>query len=292
MKKYCVYLLMVIFLAVCVCNIFGQTVTDSAKPVTTITAEQVLESAKIAIRKNYRLETLKSLSIEFDTATTTITKNNERMESTSERKLSISFPNQIRDEELTNYPTNQNLKILQLDVNRYSNTSETLIDGKPFYFGSNLSSLVPKYTKEQQIASLKSLTFQTVFPITLDTSLYDYKLSFKYIGEAESKDGKADVIEVTQEDNAEKFQMFFDKKSRLLVMTTEKFFEPLVLKREINITTYYSEYKEVNGLLVAHKIIVQTNNFMTRESKITKFEINPTFKAKFFEVKEEQINPF
>jgi outer membrane lipoprotein-sorting protein len=55
--------------------------------------------------------------------------------------------------------------------------------------------------------------------------------------------------------------------------------------KEIEKKYFFSDYRVEDGLLVAHKVIVEQNGKVVAETEIKKFQFNPTFKADFFEVK-------
>ncbi len=292
MKKLKIQLLSSLLCIVFICQVSGQRVLSvSSNETSKITAEQVLGAARLVTRKNFKSENIKSLILEVDSITTISKANSEKKEYTNESKLFLLLPNQIRSEVYSDYSTNQQISIEKLDSTKYSLTSDTLVDGKPFYFGSNLSSIIPKITDEQKIASLKAKVFVGVFPITLDYSWHQ-GLSLKYLGEVETGQGKADMILLTGKDGTT-YQLFFDRKSHLLTNVIETFFEPFLVKKETVRKYFYSDYREAHGLLIAHKISVQTEVFsMTEDRRITKFQVNPSFKSNLFEVTEENVNLF
>ncbi len=292
MKRFIACILGIVFFILSHQCVFPQSAASQGPEATKhMSAKAIIEAAMKSTRKNFNIGRLESLTLEMESVTTTVKGNNEKSQSTGESRISIKFPDQIRFEVYTDFSTNQNLSVVKLDKTRFSTSVETLVDGKPFYFGSNLGSVAPKFTKGQQIASLRTRVFQAIFPITLETDLYP-DLIFTYVGEAESRDGKANVIEVSEKDGNRQFRLFFEKKNQHLVMMVEKYFDSIVQKKEVEKTYYYSDFKEVRGILFPHKIVTQTGKFMTEELSVKKLEFNPSFKANFFEVKDEKINPF
>lgn len=267
--------------------VFAQNKTTLSK--SEATAEQILERARSLVNKNNKAKDIKSVSMEFTFSKTMTIDEGHIKESLGDIKLFISLPNQIRIEEFTDFTTNQQLYTEIFDSPKYSVTSDVLVNGKPFAFGSNLSSIAPKFTKEQQVNFLHQRIFGNIFPIFFQNSLYQ-KLKFNYIGEAQSKDFKAYILEASDKNNV-KYNLFFDKQTHMLLVITERFINYLT-NIETERRTYYKDYKEVNGLLVAHKITIQTGNIMTEVRELRKLEINPTFKPSLFEIKEDKINPY
>lgn len=254
-----------------------------------VKAEEIIERARTLISRNVKTEELKKLSLEFDSTRITPGQNGEDRHINVETKLFAAFPNQIRLEIFSDFTTNQHLFTEILNLPRYSQTSDVFVGGKPFNFASNLSDIVPKSTKEKRIASIKEVAFSITFPLILQSSWYQ-NLEFKFVGEAESRDGKADVVEVTNENNT-KYRLFFDKQSHLPVMMVGNLKHP-VTNKEIERKYYYSDYREQSGLLIAHKIITQLGDKVFEERRLKKLQINPTFKSNLFEVKEDKVNPY
>jgi hypothetical protein len=249
----------------------------------------LIEKAKSLIYKDIDAKSIKSIALETSSTNDKKLKNGEIKRNTRESKLFITFPNQIRIEEYTDYSTNQHLSTEILNFPRVSITSDVLVNGQPFAFGNNLSGIIPKLTKEQRIDLIKTKVFNIIFPLLLQ-SYWNDDLKFNYIGEAVSKDFKADIVEVIHKDG-DKFQLLFDKTSNLPIMMLQKFINPIT-KTETERKTYYLDYKKINGILVAHKIIVQTGDTETEERQLKKIELNPTFKPNLFEIKEDKINPY
>lgn len=190
-----------------------------------------------------------------------------------ETKLFAALPNQMMLEVFSDFTSNQHLKKETLNADRYSETSSILVNGQPINPVLNL----PPVTKEQQIASLRQRIFTSLFPVVLQSSWYQ-DLDFKFVGEAELKEGNANVIEATDKNNT-KFRLFFDKENHYPVVMSEKVFNPKTNKG-FERNYYFSDHREAGGLLVAHKIVFRVAGMMTEERQITKFQVNPAFKSK------------
>src|SRR5205085_2243100 len=137
-----------------------------------------------------------------------------KIQGTAETELSAMLPDKIRQAYSGDYSTNQSKILLILNGNQLHSKVDVFVGGKPVNtdFGAVTS-------KEEKISQLRYETFLTIFPITLDASWY-IPLEFQYIGGAESKDGKADVIEAVLSNNT-KYRLFFDQQTHLLLLMTQ-----------------------------------------------------------------------
>jgi hypothetical protein len=144
--------------------------------------------------------------------------------------------------------------------------------------------------KKQLIQDKREEVFFILFPILLESS-HLFPLEFKHVGKAELGGEKADVLEAALNKEI-KIRLFFDEKTRLLKMLlTESKFKNGSESEE---KRFYSDYKNVEGLMIAKKINIETKqiskrlNFQSVEELILKsVKINPTFKPSFFEVKKK-----
>ena len=140
-------------------------------------------------------------------------------------------------------------------------------------------------------------------------------VEYKYAGESEVEDAQADVIDVTA---PEKFsvRIFFDKKSHLPLLLSYRGPKPRVVTmtrppggslkpedikkhreeaekkmqaegpaapEEVDFYIRLSEHKKVGGLMLPHKLTFLTENEVAEEFEISKYELNPQFKADLFE---------
>lgn len=131
--------------------------------------------------------------------------------------------------------------------------------------------------------------------------------TFSYAGEAESPDGKADVLNA-KVPVGPALQLYFDQKSHRLLMLTYKGKRPRVLthtggappteeelqKRmkeseeeaakqpDVEYQTRFSNYKEVSGIWLPHTISKGIESETNEELTITKVKINPSLKPEKF----------
>lgn len=143
------------------------------------------------------------------------------------------------------------------------------------------------------------------------STLTSFPVEYSYAGEAESPDGKADVLDVKGANNFA-VQLFLDQKTHKPLMLTYKgrkarvimqtmqgpprseeevkkqiaeaevkaAAEPLV---EYQVT--FGDYRDVNGISLPHRLTKSVENEVNEEWEITKFKINPQLKPEKFEKK-------
>ena len=140
-------------------------------------------------------------------------------------------------------------------------------------------------------------------------------VEYKYAGESEVEDAKADVIDVTGPD---KFavRVFFDKNSHLPLLLSYRGPKPRTvtmtrhsggppkaeeLKKiqedaqnkmlaetpavpeEVEFYIRLTDHKKVGGIMLPHKLTFLTENEVSEEFEISKYQLNPQFKADHFE---------
>jgi len=140
-------------------------------------------------------------------------------------------------------------------------------------------------------------------------------VEYKYAGESEVEDAKADVVDVTGPDNFS-VRVFFDQSSHLplllsyrgpkprTVMLTRQASEkakPEDIKKvreeaekkmaaetpgvpeEVDFYIRLTDHKKVGGLILPHKLTFLTDTEVSEEFEISKYQVNPQFKADLFE---------
>lgn len=141
-------------------------------------------------------------------------------------------------------------------------------------------------------------------------------VEYKYAGESDVEDVQADVIDVTAPDNFS-VRIFFDKKSHLPLLLSYRGPKPRVMTmtrqageaarspeemkkareeaekkmqaeappalEEVDFYIRLTEHKKVGGLMLPHKLTFLTDTEVSEEFEITKYQLNPQFKADQFE---------
>ncbi|HEX3248946.1 MAG TPA: hypothetical protein VHS05_05925 [Pyrinomonadaceae bacterium] len=140
-------------------------------------------------------------------------------------------------------------------------------------------------------------------------------VEYKYAGESEVEDAKADVIDVIGPDNFT-VRVFFDKSSHLPLLLSYRGPKPRVVTmtrqagerakpeeikkiredaekqmhaeappvpEEVDFYIRLTDHKKVGGLMLPHKLTFSTDTEVSEEFEISKYQFNPQFKADLFE---------
>src|SRR6185503_14223094 len=142
-----------------------------------------------------------------------------------------------------------------------------------------------------------------------------FAVDYKYAGESDVEDAQADVIDVTGPDNFS-VRIFFDKKSHLPLLLSSRGPKPRIMTmtreshgprspedvkkareeaekkmqaeapaapEEVDFYIRLADHKKVGGLMLPHKLTFLTENEVAEEFEISKYQLNPQFKADLFE---------
>jgi hypothetical protein len=141
-----------------------------------------------------------------------------------------------------------------------------------------------------------------------------FALDYKYAGESDVDDSKAEVIDVTGPDNFS-VRLFFDKESHLPLLISYRGQKPRIVTmtrqaggaaakpedvkkareeaekkmmveghpEEVDFYIRLTEHKKVGGLLLPHKFTLLTGEEVSEEFEVSKYQINPQFKSGTFE---------
>jgi hypothetical protein len=141
-------------------------------------------------------------------------------------------------------------------------------------------------------------------------------VEYKYAGESDVEDVQADVIDVTGPDNFS-VRIFFDKQSHLPLLLSYRGLKPRIMTmtrpggqaprspedlkkvreeaeqkmraeapaqpEQVDFYIRLTEHKKVGGLMLPHKLTFLTENEVSEEFDIKKYQVNPQFKADRFE---------
>ena len=140
-------------------------------------------------------------------------------------------------------------------------------------------------------------------------------VEYKYAGESDVEDLKADVIDVSGPDNFA-LRVFFDKSSHLPLLLSYRGPKPRVVTmtrpaggaakpeeikkareeaekkmhaeapaapEEVEFYIRLSDHKKVGGVMLPHKLTFLTENEVSEEFEISKYQLNPQFKTDHFE---------
>lgn len=140
------------------------------------------------------------------------------------------------------------------------------------------------------------------------------QLEFKYAGESDVEDLPADVVDVTGPDRFS-VRLFFDKKTHLPLLLSYRGPKPRMLTvtrqggsrnpddikkareeaekkmreegpavpEEVDFFIRLTDHKKVDGVTLPHKFTFLTDSEVSEEFEISKYQVNPQFKADKFE---------
>jgi hypothetical protein len=136
------------------------------------------------------------------------------------------------------------------------------------------------------IKVIKRQTAEMLLPFVLDFVFIETD-GLKFVGVAESETGKADVVE-TNTPNGNSLRLLFDQKSHRLLMMIKKYTEA---GKVVEVNYYFSDYKEISGLLIPRKVTVKGTSSIGSplfiESNLLTLKINSVIDAKTFEIKDK-----
>lgn len=140
-------------------------------------------------------------------------------------------------------------------------------------------------------------------------------VEYKYAGESDVEDAQADVIDVSGPNNFA-VRVFFDKKSHMPLLLSYRGPKPRIMTmqrqagsapkaedvakareeaekkmhaetpavpEEVDFYIRMTEYKKIGGVMLPHKLTFLTENEVSEEFEISKYQLNPQFKADRFE---------
>jgi len=140
-------------------------------------------------------------------------------------------------------------------------------------------------------------------------------VEYKYAGESDVEDAKADVIEVSGPDNFS-VRVFFDKSSHLPLLLSYRGPKPRIMTmtrqagspakpedikkaqeeaekkmhaeappvpEEVDFYIRLTDHKKVSGIMLPHKLTFLTDSEVSEEFEISKYQLNPQFKADHFD---------
>ena len=140
-------------------------------------------------------------------------------------------------------------------------------------------------------------------------------VEYKYAGESDVEDAKADVIDVSGPDNFS-VRVFFNQKSHLPLLLSYRGPKPRVMTmtrqagspakpedikkaqeeaekkmhaeappvpEEVDFYIRLTDHKKVGGIMLPHKLTFLTESEVSEEFEISKYQLNPQFKADHFD---------
>ena len=259
----------------------SSVISAQEKDSTTDRSQEIIKQSQKKLGKKTDLNLLKTLTVNYETQSRLVFQD-KIFESESKSRVSMEGSDKFHAVKSISHFTD----------GKQSNTEkqEYVLNGEQFSFDTNVIGAngekvdfdVNKEVDKKQLRnSFKSEMFYLIFPLILDSSFY-FPMNTKYIGTVESKDGKAELVELTTP-SKRVFKLFFDPRTDLLLMMSETWTNKD--NKTFETKYFYSDYIEKSGLLFASKIAVEKKGTVIEEKTIKQIEVNPVLNLKLFNVK-------
>ena len=272
-------------------------------------AQEILKQARQAIGGDEQLQKLQGLQINGQYRRVF---GDRQM--AGDREISILLPNKYLIEDATNAgglsTAMINTRALNGDKVWNSNSGG---GGMVFRIaGPGGQQVSPEQVEEMQ-RRIYSAEFSRYLLAMILTPPPSLAVGYKYAGESEVENAQAEVIEVSGPDNFS-VRVFFDKKSLMPLLLSYRGPKPRIMTmqrhpgskpediakageearqkmreeapgppEEVDFYIRLTDHKKVGGLMLPHKLIFLTADEVSEEFEITKYQLNPQFKADRFE---------
>lgn len=269
-------------------------------------AQELIKQARAALGGEAALQAVHGLSLSGKL---------RRDDKSGDIKLDLLLPDKFKRSETMSLIANIDATfITALNGSQVWNDSST--SGGDGNVRVNSRSVGPRNDSQAQAARSQQLRQEFARQLVglLLTASASFPLDYAYAGEAESKDGRADVLDIKGPEGFAA-RLFLDKTShrplmmkyRGLIPTTtintsvsqagsredmEKILKEARegkagprggARQEGNLEVYFSDYRSVNGILLPHHITRSSNGKLAEEWTIKKYKINPPLTAQDFE---------
>lgn len=235
--------------------------------------QQVIDDARHAICKKVKLNEIVGISAVWQSRL----KLDNGDQYTGNTAHEVLLPDKVRTNITYKFPTNEALTTEVLNGERARSESKTIVNGTVLAAMGSADQSERTLRRLQQSYGLFLLRTLLVSPQFLP-------VEFSFIGEAESKDGRADVLEA-QCPGRFKARFFFDKETHLLLLISYKIKNKTAGNPSSEVKMFLSDYRNVDGLLVAHHLSVEIDGEVMEDSELKSFAVNPSFKTNEFEIK-------
>jgi hypothetical protein len=274
-------------------------------------AQQILKQAREAIGGEEQLQKIQGLQIKGQYRRTF---GDRQMG--GEREISIQMPNKYLVEDAMSSGGLSTAMINTRGLNGDRAWSGNSGGGGMFIrmMGPGGQQASPEQMEEMQrrIFSAEFSRYLLAMILTPPPSL---AVEYKYAGESEVEDAQADVIDVSGPDNFA-VRVFFDKQSHIPLLLSYRGPKPRIMTmqrssrdgakpedirkareeaekkmagehapapEEVDFFIRLTDHKKVGGLTLPHKLTFLTESEVSEEFEISKYQVNPQFKADLFE---------
>jgi len=275
-------------------------------------AQELLKQARQAIGGDEQLQKIQSLEIK---GRYTRTFGDRQMG--GDREISILLPNKYLVEDAMNAgglsTAMINTRALNGDQAWSGNSGGG--GGMVFRIGGPGGAQSSPEQMEAMLRRIYAAEFSRYLLAMILTPPPSLAVEYKYAGESDVEDTQADVIDVSGPDNFS-VRVFFDKKSHIPLLLSYRGPKPRIVTmtrqagsgtkpedvakareeaekkmhaeappvpEEVDFYIRMTDHKKVGGLMLPHKLTFLTENEVSEEFEISKYQLNPQFKADHFE---------
>lgn len=297
------FLMVFLVAVIAVAELLNGDATQGAAQDIAAKAQHLLTQARAALGGD-KLKSLTSLS-----ASGSIRRKIGQMEMSGELQLDMLLPDKVMRVEVTSL-----MGAAELTRMEVLNGANVWMDQQTSGGGGMMMIRRPggdnPHAQAQQQNAVRAEMVRTMIGWLLTTPS-SFPVEYKFAGEAESPDGKADVLEVKGA-NDFAVRLFLDQKSHKPLLLTYKGRKPRVvmstgagpsseedIKKQIAdaeakaasepLSEYqvtFNEYRDVSGVSLPHRLTKSIDNEVNEEWEISKFKLNPQLKPEKFEKKQ------
>ena len=273
-------------------------------------AQEILKQARQAIGGDEQLQKIQGLEIK---GRYTRTFGDRQMG--GDREISILLPNKYLVEDAMNAGglSTAMINTRALDGDKAWSGNSGGGGGMVFRIGGPGGSQISPEQMEAMQRRIYTAEFSRYLLAMILTPPPSLAVEYKYAGESDVEDTQADVIDVSGPDNFS-VRVFFDKKSHIPLLLSYRGPKPRIMTmtrqagskvedvakareeaekkmhteappapEEVDFYIRLTDHKKVGGLMLPHKLTFLTENEVSEEFEISKYQLNPQFKADRFE---------
>jgi hypothetical protein len=275
-------------------------------------AQEILKQARQAIGGDEQLQKIQGLQINGQ-----YRRMFGERQMGGDREISISLPNKYLVEDAMNAGglSTAMINFRGLNGEKAWNGNSGGGGGMVFRIGGPGSQQASPEQMEEMLRRIYTAEFSRYLLAIILTPPPSLAVEYKYAGESDVEDVPADVIDVSGPNNFAT-RVFFDKKSHMPLLLSYRGPKPRIVTmtrqagsgpkpedvakaraeaekkmqaeapaapEEVDFYIRMTDYKKVGGVTLPYKLTFLTENEVSEEFEISKYQLNPQFKADRFE---------
>jgi hypothetical protein len=275
-------------------------------------AQEILKQARQAVGGDEQLQKIQGLQINGQYRRVF----GERQMG-GDREISISLPNKYLVEDAMNAGglSTAMINFRGLNGDKAWSGNSGGGGGMVFRMGGPGGQQASPEQMEEMLRRIYTAEFSRYLLAIILTPPPSLAVEYKYAGESDVEDTQADVIDVSGPNNFA-VRVFFEKKSHMPLLLSYRGPKPRIMTmqrpagsgtkaedvakareeaekkmhaeapaapEEVDFYIRLTDYKKVGGVMLPHKLTSLTENEVSEEFEISKYQLNPQFKADRFE---------